>query len=136
MSWIIQSLLMDKNIIKEQGSVENDELDDLILVERTIKQLVQRHLLSSDDVKVIEEFTGDDSSFPNTSSAQRRSLRKKFNEVCNRIAFYLGGSFTDEGYLDYIQEKHNLTDTQVEKLRNYISSAYKHKLIRKPKSDE
>lgn len=136
MSWIIQSLLMDSNIIKEQASVDSDEFDDLVLVEKAIQSLSEMNRLSEDDLKVIAEFTGDASSFPVTTSAQRRSLRKKFIDICNRIAYYLGGSFTDDGYLDYIQEKYGLEDSQVEKLRQYITSAYKHKLIRKPKNND
>ena len=136
MSWIVQSLLMDKNVIKEQGLLDSDELDDLILIEKKIKELYNNRLLSDEDIQIIDEFTGDNSSFPVTTSAQRKSIRKKFSVICERIAFFLGGYFTDEGYLNYIQTKHKLSEVQTSKLRTYIKSAYRHKIIRKLKTDE
>jgi hypothetical protein len=124
---------MDKNIIREQGAVNSDEFDDLILIERAIKVLKNGGLLNDEDLEVIAEFTGDQSTYALTTTHQRKGLRKRFISICERIAFYLGGSFTDDGYLNYMKRKHRLTDTQINKLKEYISSAYKHKIIRKPK---
>lgn len=61
----------------------------------------------------------------------RISLAKDFSNLCRKIAFYVGGQFTDDGYVDYMKTKYKLTDEQVQKLYEYMNSKYKNKLMRK-----
>jgi hypothetical protein len=52
----------------------------------------------------------------------RDSARKNFNTSCNKLAFSLGGVFTDEGYAEYMAEKYSLTDQQVDVMMELLES--------------
>jgi hypothetical protein len=134
MSWIIQSLLNNKNYIREKNDIESDQFNDLILVEKTIEELSKKGLLSTTDLDIIAEMSGDVSGFLGKPKSQRETENKKYSSICDRIAFYMGGYFTDEGYLAYMKTKHRLTEDQVETMRNYIASPFKHKIARKGSS--
>ena len=52
----------------------------------------------------------------------KNSVRKIFNSTCSKIAFALGGVFTNEGYAEYMKERHNLSDIEVSKMIMLIES--------------
>jgi hypothetical protein len=43
----------------------------------------------------------------------------------------MGGYFTDEGYLMYMKRKYKLSDENVETMRNFMKSKFKHRIARK-----
>lgn len=130
MSWIVESLLNKRDEIREKGDIESDEFNDLIIIERAIGELKRQGLLSPSDMKIIEEFNmGLSEVVPHMAS---KSLSKKRIDVCDRIAYYLGGYFTDEGYLDYMRRKYNLSEESIDILWKFIRSKYKHKVMRNP----
>lgn len=131
MSWIIQSLLNNKNFIHAANDINSDQFTDLLLVEKTITELKNKGLITEQDLGVIGEMTGDVSGFVERSKSQKDSQYKKYVSICNRIAYYMGGYFTDEGYLSYMKRKYRLTDENVETMRNYMKSKFKHKIARK-----
>lgn len=129
MSWIVASLLNDRERIKSEGDLDSDDFNDLLLIEKAIETLAREKRLSKDELIIIGFLHG-------TVEMERHVIAKKRQQICQRIGYYLGDYFTDEGYLDYMQIKHNLTDEQVETLRKYINSKYKHKVARKPIPNE
>jgi hypothetical protein len=48
------------------------------------------------------------------------TVKKRFSVVCNRIAFTLGGKFTNEGLFTYIKNKHEINRDQETKLREIL----------------
>lgn len=133
MSWIVASLLNNKEHIKERADIESDEYNDLILIESAIKHLREHALLTEEDMQLLESFSGygyDKES--KLTRLERHTIAKKKAQICNRIAYYLGGYFTDDGYLSYVQKKYKLSQEQVSILENYIKSKKKHQIIRKP----
>lgn len=135
MSWIIQSLLNNKNFIHEKGDIDSDEYNDLLIVEKKIKELTAKNLLSSEDLYIIDEMSGDIPGFESKPKSQKETEYKKYFSICNRIAYYMGGYFTDDGYLEHMKRKHKLNDEQVDILRVFINSKYKHKIVRKGRYD-
>lgn len=131
MSWIIQSLLNRKNYIHEVSDSEDDDYNDLLLIEKAIETLKEKEELSLEDTNIIGEMTGDIVGLVYKEMGQKKQVYKKYTEICKKIGEYMGGYFTDDGYLDYMKDKYKLSDTQMETLRNYISSVFKHKLIKK-----
>jgi len=124
-------LLNKKNYIRETLDIDSDEYNDLILVEKAIKELRERGFLSDKDLEVISEMAGDIGRFDERPVNQRKALYKKFTAICDRVAFYMGDYFTDDGYLDYMKTKYKLNDEQVDILLNYIKSRFRHKLAKK-----
>ena len=131
MSWIIQSLLNSKNFIYEVRDIESDDYNDLLLIEKTIKDLREIGTLSQDDLDLIAEMSGDVSGFENKPKHEKEVAFKKYTTLCNKVAERMGDYFTDEGYVIYMKEKHGLNEEQVEVIKNFISSKYKHKIPRK-----
>lgn len=127
MSWIVQSLLNNREIIREEADIDSDEFNDLLVVEKAIKELIEQSRLSADDLAILG-IQEDDIS----SKLERHTLAKRKEQLCERIAYYLGDYFTDEGYLDEFAKKHRLSSEQVRSLWKYIHSNNKHKIIRKP----
>src|SRR5574339_259984 len=134
MSWIIQSLLNDRERIKEECNVDDDDFNDLLLIEKAVDTLREKTLLSLEDLEVLK--MRESSSPPLVTKGEKFTRQRKFSALCDRIAYYLGGYFTDDGYLDYMQIKYGLTSEQVNTLREFIKSEYKHKIMRKEFSRE
>lgn len=131
MSWITQSLLNDKNYIKERKDIESDEFNDLLMVERAIETLIGKGLLNEEEQEIISMVSGDKAGFMEKQKSQRETIMKKYVAICERIAYFLGGYFTDDGYIAYIAKKHRLSDEQVEIMYNYIKSPFRHKVAKK-----
>lgn len=139
MSWIVQTILNNRNNTRfkafKEFDIESDEYNDLITVENAIKDLSSMGKLSSRDVEILF-MTGSGETINMLASREKGkrdwSLSRKYKDLCNRLAFYLGGYFTDEGYLDHMKSKYNLTDDAINALRQFINSNLKHRIKRKP----
>lgn len=134
MSWIIQSLLNDKNYIKERNDIDSDEFNDLLIVERAVKTLVSKGLINEEEQDIIALVSGDKVGFMEKQKSQRETIMKKYVAVCERVAFFMGGYFTDDGYITYIAKKHNLTLEQEVLLHRYINSPFRHKIAKRGSS--
>jgi hypothetical protein len=131
MSWIIQSLLNDKNFIKETNDISADGYNDLLLIEKAISDLEKNGVLSKTDLEIISDMTGDVPGFDDKPKSIKETEFKRYVSICERIAYFMGGYFTDEGYLSYMSRKYRLTEEQVQVLQNYIKSPFKHRIMRK-----
>ena len=134
MSWIIQSLLRSSVELKSASDINSDEFNDLMIIEKKIEGLYKDGIISDQEMLLIN-YIEDGKPMVNSKEdfgKNRISISKDIVNLCNKIAFYVGGYFTDEGFMDYMKTKHNLTDDQIEKGIGYMSGRYKNKLIRKP----
>lgn len=135
MAWYLQILLKNKVEIKSKSDINSDEYNDLIVVEKKIEDLYNAGIVSKNELSLID-YMEDGKPIVNSKKSfgkNRMSVAKDFRNLCSKIAFYIGGIFTDEGYIDYMKTKYNLTDEQVIKMRDYMESKYKNKLMRKQK---
>lgn len=158
MSWIVQNLLSNRTRIRAKSFnhvldstftpdleladystfedtlgysdplIESDEFNDLIVVEKAIEELIEMNLLSQQDIEVLEREVG---GYYNRKNGQRKAQSKEFSKLCERVAYFLGGYFTDEGYIDYMARKYNLCSDDMLLLRVYIKSRYKNKILSK-----
>lgn len=140
-SWYVENLLRGSQAIKD-GVIrsENDITDvdmnsdlysDLLSVEKTLGELLDKKLIKPFDEKVVNLLmTG--LSIEEVSeklNIARPTVTKKFSAVCDRIAFVLGDNFSDLGYVNYMKEKYNLTEEQVIKALEYMKSSTKRVVI-------
>ena len=133
MSWIIESLLRSSVELKTKSDLDSDEYNDLMVVEKKIKDLHKDGIISEEEMALIH-YIEDGKPMVNSRDEigkNRISISKDFVTLCNKIAFFMGGEFTDDGYLDYMRAKYNLTDDQIIRMEKYMKSKYKNKLIRK-----
>ena len=133
MSYYVESLILNRDTIRASPDIESDEFNDLLMVERTVKDLQTKGVLSKEDIAILR-CVSDLSNF-NMAEEQfdssRITISKKFEEACNKIAFALGNIFTDVGYLNYMGKKYDLTEEQLNTLNIFINSRFKHKLMHK-----
>lgn len=108
--------------------IENDEFNDLLVIERAVKELTELGLLSEDDLEILYSSG---IGIYNNENRQRKTDSKHFYQVCERIAYYLGGYFTDEGYLNYLKKKYKFTEDQVDTARAFMNSKFKNKILSK-----
>lgn len=132
MSWIIQHLLKNRDIIKEKKDIDSDEFNDLLVVEAKINELRDVGMLSEIEVTIIDLMSDGRPivGLEATIGKKRLTLSRSFVQICNRIAYTLGGYFTDDGFLQHMQTTYHLSEADVDKLRRHIESKDKHKLIR------
>lgn len=136
--WYISHLLKNKIEIKSKHDFESDEYNDLIVIESKIEHLHKDGIISDEELDLISYL---EDGKPMVSSKEdfgknRISLSKDFNNLCNKIAFYVGGYFTDDGYLYYMKNKYNLSDEELLRMQNYMNSKYKNKLVRKQRKTD
>lgn len=127
MSWIILSLLNDREQIKSDGDIESEEFNDLVIVEKAIDSLKDSGKLSEEELELLYSPPSN-----GLTRNEKATINRNRATICERIAYYLGGYFTDEGYLSYMQDKYKLSDEQLDTLRKYTKSEYKFKIMRKP----
>jgi hypothetical protein len=129
MSWRVENLLINREMIKAEQNLDSDDYNDLLLVEKKLNELYSLGYIEEKDLKVIDVYL----KCLNLEKAQeilgmsRLTVSKIFTTVCERIGMYLGYSFTDEGFIEHMSNKYNLNEEQIKRLRLFILSKYRHK---------
>jgi hypothetical protein len=120
--------------LKLEHDQESDEYNDILLIEMAIRDLTSKGVLTSEDNKIIEFFSEGKtpSDVKTVLKKYRTTIVSKYDSISERIAFYLGGVFTNDGYIDYMVNKYNLSEIQESKIREFIRSKYKHRIMRNP----
>lgn len=144
MSWYVRRLLLDRDAIRssmtstfdnrlshdyyeERYQIVDLDLDvysDLLTVEMKLKQLLNSKLIAKDEIKVLEYMLSNRSiaKIEYDENISRPTIIKKFDAICDRIAFHLGGMFTDDGFIEYISNKYDLTDNDIQKIKLIINN--------------
>lgn len=133
MSWYVETLLRNSLEIRTRADIEADDYNDLLILESKIQSLHNEDIISDQEVLLIQ-YIEDGKPIINSKKdfgKNRLSLAKDINRLSDKLAFYLGGYFTDDGYINYMTIKYNLNEKQILKLESYMKSRYKNKLIRK-----
>jgi hypothetical protein len=106
-----------------------------MVVESKIKELHNSGFLSDLDMSILELVSdGGPLTDLNGSIGQHRiTISRTFIQICDRISYFLGGYFTDEGFLEEMKQNYKLSDEDIDKLRMHIASRFKHKLMRSQK---
>lgn len=133
MSWIVNHLLRNSVEIKSRPDIDSDEYNNLLVVESKINNLYSGGFLSDVDLFIIE-LMADGKPIKNLEAEigkSRLTISKTFIQLCDRIAYFLGGYFTDEGFLDNMKELYKLDGSQMDKLKEHMSGKFKNKLMKK-----
>ena len=111
------------DITYHEFDLEDNDYTNLLLLCKKIKDLYLSGNISKYEVSLIsklmdgETFTSIANDF---GKKDIRPLKKDFEEVCNKLAFALGGGYTDDGYINYMVEKYNLTSEQSQTLLQFM----------------
>lgn len=132
MSYLVETLLLNRRQIRAEEDFTSDQYNDLLDVENAIKKLLHDGVLSQRDVVIlmIIASTGNFNDAAKILGWSRISASRFYKKACDTIAANLGDYFTDEGFLSYMKEKYGLTDSNTKIIKEYMSSRFRHKLSR------
>lgn len=135
MSWYVETLLKNREAlhastiqrVEEYGNryqlnLNDNDYNNLLILEKNIESLYKAGNISYREMVLINRVSTGKSfrELEKNGDLTRHSLSKIFHNVCDKLAFILGGEFTDEGYLEYLKNKHKLSESQVEQAREYM----------------
>jgi AraC-like DNA-binding protein len=129
MSYRVENLLLNREMIRAQENIDSDDFNDLILVEKKLNELIANKSITQKEIKIVNIYL----NCLNLEKAQkelgmsRLTISKIFTRVCERVSTYLGYSFTDEGFIEYMTDKYRLNKDEISRLKGFISSKYRHK---------
>lgn len=146
MSWIVERLLIDRNLIRSGVSgnsyldgtsvqhsdniqlLESDTFNRLIFLEKKINELYEDKYITDNEMAIIRHISEGYSitEISQLTNKSRITISNIFRNACNRISFHLGGSYTDQGFLDDLKENYRLSDVEIAKVNNRINSRYRH----------
>ena len=129
-SWYVEYLIMNRFEIVSNPEQDLETYEDLLDVVKAYSVLKKRGIFSDKEIGVLE-------STPTIKSAgyimkiSKNITPKIFERACSKIGEYLGGYFTNAGYINYMQEKYNLTEQQNYNLQLFMNSKFRFKIMRK-----
>lgn len=104
MSWIISQYLRELPYIKEKGDIESDTYNNAILIEKAINDMDDKGLLTDFEkdviIAVVQGFNFSEVS--RLLSTDRQRVSNTFTAITDRIAYILGGEFTDTAFLEQL----------------------------------
>ena len=135
MSWYVKTLLVNREKIRTSTvkrlnrysdrvyvDLTDNDFNNLLILEKMIKTLHKSGNIADKELELINLVSTNKSfrDLEKEGDVARHSLSKRFDNVCEKLAYILGGEFTDEGYLNYIGRKYNLNSEQIEQAREYM----------------
>ena len=139
-SWIVEHLIRNKDEIKSKQEsdpdLESEDYNNLLILEHKIDTLHDYGILSDIDMLILNSYS-DNRAMNELKSIMkdRHAISSSFIQICERIGYFLGGYFTDDGFIENLVESYKLDEEEIEVIKEYISGRFKHKLIRKPTNE-
>ena len=115
MSLIVETLLLNKEKIKSTHDLEDDYYNNLLILEKKIEEMINDCVFSDIELIIVHFLL-------NRTITNNLYKTKDFRILCDKIAAYSGGFFTDDGYIHYVVDKHRFNHEQEKQIRNYIKS--------------
>ncbi len=129
-SWYVEYLIMNRFEIYKNPEDDLDTYEDLLEVLRATKKLKESKLFLDKEYEVLEAVPSI-SSCAKVLGIHRDRVKRLLDSACGRIAEYLGDYFTDIGFIDYMENKYNLSYIDKELLQKYMNSKFRFKIMRK-----
>ena len=110
MSLLVESYLRSLGLILDKGDIESDSYTNALSIQTTIKKLYENHKLSKFDLSVLEKVSigYGYAEIANLLEVDRKKVAESFRRSCRKVAFILGGDFTNDGFMekysDYISQ--------------------------------
>lgn len=102
MSLIVENYIKDIYIILDKGDIESETYNNALNIEIAIKKLSTSGNLSKLDIDILnlvaEGFSLNEIS--KIMNMHRRRAVTSFKKSCNKIAYLLGGDFTNNGFFE------------------------------------
>lgn len=105
MSWVIEEYIRQMPYIMESHNIDADDYNNCLLIQRCVKNLEKNNLLSEIERDVLSAiFMGFNyAEISKLLNVNRQTVSMVFDRVTDRIAYVLGGEFSDASFLDRVQ---------------------------------
>lgn len=132
--WYVRELLSSREIIKSNiislddsdvnADLEDSTYNDLLSVEFAIIALKKLGNFNKNENKIVDMYINSMPIFQieETLKISKHTFNNLFDGICSRIAFYLGGYFTNEGYIEEFASKYKLNERQTIQLRTIMEN--------------
>lgn len=131
MAWFIERLLTNSEKIHLEGR-DSEMLGYLLTLENKTKELVSKNLFTKDEIMLLNElmYGKTITQLGQEHGLSRVTTAMKIDALTDKLSMYLGGIYTDEGFLNYMKKKYRLNDEQVTLLEEKIKGNYKRFYLR------
>ncbi len=105
MSWIIEEYIRQMPFILEEGDINADDYNNCLLIQKCVDELQKRNLLSELEKDVLTAvYSGFNyAEISKILGINRQTVSMAFDKITDRIAYILGGEFSDAAFLDRVQ---------------------------------
>lgn len=121
---------MDRETIRLTSDLDDDDYNNILILEKEIEKLICKGIFSPIELDIINGIMSGKHppQLYYRMGISKATFYKYFKNLCGKIAFSLGGYFTDDGYIKYFVSKYNLDENQENLLKGYIKSEFRHKI--------
>lgn len=105
MSWVIEEYIRQMPFILENGDIDADDYNNCLLIQKCINDLQKSNLLSELEKDVLTAvYVGFNyAEISKLLNVNRQTVSMTFDKISDRIAYILGGEFSDASFLDRVQ---------------------------------
>lgn len=128
MSWIIGQYIRDLPYIIEKGAIDSDDFNNCLMLQRCIGNMDSHGLLSDFEkdilIGMVEGYNY--TELAKILNYDRETISRTFKNLTDRIAYLLGGEFTDASFIDRIEARGQLEEVDIDDLfkRGIIKDDY------------
>jgi hypothetical protein len=118
MSYVIGEYIRRFPYIYEEANIQSDEYNNAILIKKCIERLDKNGSLT-DFEKMILQGIADGYNYAELSrilNADKQTISDTFEKITDRIAYILGGEFTDASFVNRIPNFSNIPPEHVKML--------------------
>jgi len=118
MSWIIGEYIRQLPYIKEKADINSDAYNNVIMIEKTLKEMKECGVLSEMENNVIWAVSAgySYSEIARILGIHRLTVSEIFKKVTDRISYILGGELTDTAFISKIHSIELLSDKEISDL--------------------
>lgn len=133
MAWYVEHILKNKLQIESNSDLDSTLFSDLMVIKIAIKSLEISGVITKRDLSILELLTGNSTSVESSKALNlsRPTFSKRVVLLTDKIARKAGYDYTDTGFVERLGVNYKLTEEQVAAVKEYMSSKFKHKIMRK-----
>jgi len=118
MSWIIEEYIRQLPSIMSNPDVSDEVYNNALLIQKCIGNLDATGNLTEQEkevlIAIVEGYNYTEIS--RLFGIDRQTVSKIFDKVTDRVAYVLGGEFSDASFLDRVSSVEELPETTVDRL--------------------
>lgn len=105
MSWVIEEYIRQMTSIMSSQDINDDDYNNCLLIQKCIQNLDKSGLLSDAEKDVLYAvYAGFNyAEISKIMGINRQTVSMVFDKITDRVAYVLGGEFSDASFLDRVQ---------------------------------